>query len=134
MAAFCPAPNAEGYMKVVVVESDREMLAFLQLLLVAGGHDPRPFADGANAIIALPREEPDVLLSDLALARVQGESVARAAAALPRPPRIVLMSGDAARLARAHALADAVMEKPFHGQELLDMLKRWDPGAGTPGA
>ena len=121
-------------MKVVVVESDREMLAFLQLLLVAGGHEPRPFSEGANAIIALPREQPDVLLCDLGLPRVQGESVARAAAALPRPPRIVLMSGDPVRLARARALADVVIEKPFQSQELLALLKRWDPGSGTPGA
>ena len=121
-------------MRVLVVESDREMLAFLQLLLVAGGHDPRPFSDGAAAIIALPREQPDVLLCDLGLARVQGESVARAAAALPRAPRIVLMSGDVVRLERARSLADAVMEKPFHGQELLEMLKKWDASAGTPGA
>jgi two-component system response regulator ChvI len=124
----------EEKMKVVVVESDREMLAFLQLLLVAGGHDPRPFSDGANAIIALPREEPDVLLCDLGLARVQGESVARAAAALPRRPRIVLMSGDVSRLERARPLADVVMEKPFHGQHLLETLKRWDPTGDTPGA
>jgi DNA-binding response OmpR family regulator len=128
------APHAEEYMKVVVVESDREMLAFLQLLLVAGGHDPRPFSEGANAIIALPREQPDVLVCDLGLARVQGESVARAAAALPHPPRIILMSGDPARLARARHLGDVSMEKPFHGQDLLELLKRWDSSADTPGA
>jgi DNA-binding response OmpR family regulator len=109
-------------MNVVVVESDRELLAYVQLVLLADKHDVQLFFAGAPAIASLQRGAADVLLCDLGLPDMDGEVVARAARMLPRAPRIVLMSGDPARLERARPLADAVLPKPFRVRELLSQV------------
>jgi DNA-binding response OmpR family regulator len=111
-------------MNIVVVESDRELLAFVHLVLLAGGHDVRVFMTGAPAVVALQDGTTDVLLCDLGLPDMEGEDVARTAARAPRPPRIVLMSGEPARLERARPLGAAVLEKPFQARELLAVLDR----------
>jgi DNA-binding response OmpR family regulator len=109
-------------MNVVVVESDRELLAYVQLVLLADKHDVLLFLAGAPAIVKLQAGQADVLVCDLGLPDMDGEVVARAAKMLPRVPRIVLMSGDPARLERARPLADAVLPKPFRPRQLLDVL------------
>jgi DNA-binding response OmpR family regulator len=106
-------------MNVVVVESDRELLAYVQLVLLADKHDVQVFLAGAPAVATLKGGSTDVLLCDLGLPDMDGEAVARAARTLPRAPRIVLMSGDPARLERARPFADAVLQKPFRVRELL---------------
>jgi DNA-binding response OmpR family regulator len=114
-------------MKIVVVESDRELLAFVHLVLLAGGHDVRVFLSGAPAVLALQEGTTDLLLCDLGLPDMEGELVARAAALVPNPPSIVLMSGEPARLDRARPLGNAVLEKPFQARELLAVLDRMPP-------
>ena len=109
-------------MNVVVVESDRELLAYLQLVLLTDKHDVLVYLAGAPAIAKLQAGRADVLVCDLGLPDMDGEVVARAAKMLPRVPHIVLMSGDPARLEHARPLADAVLPKPFRARELLDVL------------
>jgi DNA-binding response OmpR family regulator len=109
-------------MKVVVVESDRDLLAFLQLALMSNRHEVDPFLAGAPALAALEAVRADVLLCDLGLPDLDGEVVARSAAHLPHPPRIVLMSGEPTRLERARPLAAAVIHKPFHASDLLTLI------------
>ena len=109
-------------MNILVVESDRELLAYLQLVLLADKHDVLVFLAGAPAIAKLQAGQADVLVCDLGLPDMDGEVVVRAAKMLPRVPHIVLMSGDPARLERARPLADAVLPKPFRARELLDLL------------
>ena len=69
---------------------------------------------------------PSLVLSDLDMPGLCGEEVARAAALLPRPPRVVLMSGDAARLGRARNLAEATLTKPFSVTDLMSILEAND--------
>lgn len=109
-------------MNVVVVESDRELLAYVQLVLLADKHDVQVFLGGAPAVAVLQAGHADVLVCDLGLPDMDGEVVARAARMLPRPPRIVLMSGDPVRLERARPLADAILVKPFRMRELLEKV------------
>lgn len=65
-------------------------------------------ADGAEALAAVQVLQPDVVLLDIQLPDLDGFAVARRLAALPEPPRVVLISSrDAAaygpRLAAAPA-------------------------------
>ena len=114
-------------MKVLVVESDRDMLAFLELVLLTGRHDMQALGQGAPAIWTLRKAAPDVLLCDLGLPDIHGEAVASAASELPRPPKIVLMSGEPARLERARPLASAILHKPFEAKALLELLDSLTP-------
>lgn len=80
------------------------------------------FSSGGEALNAMQVRVPDVLLSDLGLPGMPGEELARAAALLEDPPRVVLMSADRARLAAAVPLADATLPKPFNLTSLWSIL------------
>jgi DNA-binding response OmpR family regulator len=114
-------------MKVMVVESDRDLLAFLGLVILSGCHDVEQWYAGTPAMISLQRTSVDVLLCDLGLPDVDGEVVARAAALVPQPPRIVLMSGEPVRLEQARPLASSVLHKPFAAAQLLQLLEQLGP-------
>lgn len=109
-------------MKIVVVEDEPELAKFLELFLKAHRHQVWTFRDGTTAICALADIAPDVLLCDLGVPGSGGEQVAEAASRLPCPPRIVLMSGQAERLARAGLRGAARLHKPFAITELRQAL------------
>ncbi len=88
-------------------------------------HDVRATGTGASALEILGSWPPEILISDLAMPGVQGEEVAQAAAALPSPPHIVLMSAERTRLDTARPLADAVFRKPFELDELTSLVARF---------
>jgi two-component system C4-dicarboxylate transport response regulator DctD len=110
-------------MQIFVVDDDPSLRMFVKRWLAQlAGHDVRVFDNGAAAVEALTSHTPCLLLSDLDMPGLSGEEVAEAAAHLPRPPRIVLMSGDHDRLKRAQGLAQATLEKPFSFRALLSIL------------
>jgi DNA-binding response OmpR family regulator len=107
--------------KLMVVEDDRNLLEFLEHVLSAH-FKVSGFACGRAALRGLRSNPPEALVTDLELPRFPGEQLARAAGALPDPPRVVLMSGDYDRLTRARPLGHAVLQKPFSPRRLLDAL------------
>lgn len=109
-------------MRILLVEDERLLMRFIHVVLVAHGHQVWPFEDGAAALVALSQFAPDVLICDLALPGVEGQEVAKAAAQLPHPPRIVMMSGDPKRLERVGSIAHALLSKPFEIRELLEAV------------
>lgn len=103
-----------------VVDRDPDLLRFLEASLVRSmGSEVQLLESGAEALSALDRSSPDVLLCELDLPGAPGEEVASAASRLARRPSIVLMSADAGRLSRARLLADRLLPKPFPLSELV---------------
>lgn len=113
-------PPNEAATMIWVVDRDPDLLQFLEACLVRSlGSEVRALRSGSAAIAALARTRPDVLLCELDLPDASGEDVAGAAGRLPRPPSIVLMSGDTERLQRARHRADRLLPKPFPLRELV---------------
>lgn len=111
-------------MRIFVVDDDPSLRGFIKRWLAAYSRlDVRTFEDGAAAVEAMAQNPPTLLLSDLDMPGLCGEELARAAARLPRPPRVVLMSGDLWRLERAKDLAEATLEKPFSVRDLMSILE-----------
>lgn len=106
-------------MKMLIVEDEPTMLEFLERLFLGRAIDVRAVPSGSAAAETLESWAPHLLISDLDLSGVTGEELARAAALLPRPPRVILMSGNAERLERARPLASTVLLKPFRVVELM---------------
>jgi CheY-like chemotaxis protein len=109
-------------MKILIVEDERTLLTFLEKLLLGCGLDVKACRSGSAAAEALESWQPDLLISDLGLPDVPGEVLARAAARLARPARVVLISGDAERLEVARPLASSVLLKPFRVLELMKIV------------
>jgi DNA-binding response OmpR family regulator len=97
---------------VAIVEDDDTLRGILAKFL-AGQHDVETFARGDIALAAFRKQPPQVLLADLDLPGVSGETLASAVRVRGRPTRVVLMSGNTRRLERARFLADATLNKPF---------------------
>ena len=110
-------------MTIFVVDDDATLRGFVKRWLAAHSLEVRTFEDGAEAVEAMAHVTPCVVLSDLDMPGLSGEDVARAAARLPHPPRIVLMSGDSSRLERARGLAAATLQKPFSVTDLMSILE-----------
>jgi CheY-like chemotaxis protein len=107
-------------MRVFVVEDDAGSRRFITwLLALRTRHEVFAFETAEAALEELARLAPCVLLTDLNLPGRSGEDLARAAAQLPQPPRVVLMSADPGRLEQARPLSDTVLAKPFSISELL---------------
>ena len=119
-------------MTIFVVDDDETLRGFVKRWLAAHSLDVRTFEDGAEAVLAMAHFTPSLVLSDLDMPGLSGEDVARAAARLPRPPRVVLMSGDASRLERARGLAEATLEKPFSVTDLMSILEAAPGLRGCP--
>jgi CheY-like chemotaxis protein len=110
-------------MRIFVVDDDPSLRGFIKRWLAAYKRlDVRTFEDGTEAVEAMAVTPPNFVLSDLDMPGLCGEEVARAAARLPKPPRVVLMSGDVRRLAKARDLAEATLEKPFSVTDLMSIL------------
>jgi DNA-binding NarL/FixJ family response regulator len=95
-------------MRSVVVVDDEPGLRGLLLILLErdGGFDVvAEAADGVEAIEAVAQHDPDLLLLDLGLPRMDGLEVLAALQGRPRPTTIVLTGfTDEATLAEARAL------------------------------
>jgi two-component system, OmpR family, KDP operon response regulator KdpE len=107
-------------MKVFVVDDNAGTRRFITGLLTSmTRHEVFGFTTAEDALDEIRRQPPSVLLTDLDLPGLSGESLARLASRLSAPPRIVLMSGDARRLQAARVFASGLLTKPFSIEELL---------------
>jgi DNA-binding response OmpR family regulator len=118
-------------MKIMIVEDDPTVLGFLESWLLGWRHDVRGYVSSESAAEILRSWQPDLLLCDLGLPGTSGEELAQAAATLPHPARVVLMSGEQQRLETARTLAHALLLKPFTMGELMSQL---DSAATSTGA
>ena len=97
--------------RVLVVDDHPSFRRFATKLLQAGGFDVVGEAeDGASALAAVRRLQPDLVLLDVLLPDMSGLAVAEALAGDPDHPRVVLVSSRSAA-----ELAPALDESPAAG-------------------
>jgi DNA-binding NarL/FixJ family response regulator len=88
-----PGDDGGVLWSVLVVDDHAEFRTSVRALLVADGFDVVGEAGtGAEALYAVGRLRPDVVLLDVRLPDVDGIAVAESVALLPDPPQVVLVS------------------------------------------
>jgi CheY-like chemotaxis protein len=115
--------------EVLIIEDDRDLLDQLGRLFRGRGHGVTLAADGQDGLARLGERRFDLIVTDLIMDRRDGlETIMAARARFPRT-RIIAISG--ARLGgfvllemAAHVGADATLEKPFSGEDLLALAER----------
>jgi two-component system, chemotaxis family, CheB/CheR fusion protein len=120
--------------RVLIIEDHADAAASLETLLVAEGHEVRTAADGAAGLALARSFDPDVVLCDLGLPKMNGFEVARAIRADPAlcHCRLVAISGYARPedIARSRSAGfDSHLAKPVTLAVLEVELASADPSS-----
>ncbi len=111
--------------RVLVVEDDAEIAGVLRRSLALEGYEVRLAADGVVALDESGAFEPDAVVLDLGLPRLDGVEVCRRLRSASDVPILVLTARDAleSRVEGLDSGADDYLVKPFERQELLARLR-----------
>jgi DNA-binding response OmpR family regulator len=111
--------------RVLVVEDDGEIADVLRRSLRMEGYDVRVTGDGVGALDEAVVFEPDAVVLDLGLPRLDGVEVCRRLRAEGDVPILMLTARDGldARVVGLDSGADDYLVKPFERQELLARLR-----------
>ena len=122
-------------MQILVVDDDRAVREALERALSLEGFEVELAADGAEALVAVERHQPDAIVLDVLMPGVDGLEVCRLLRrAQSRVPILMLTVRDdlGDRVEGLDAGADDYLGKPFELEELLArvraLLRRATPG------
>jgi DNA-binding response OmpR family regulator len=111
--------------RVLVVEDDDDIAQVLQRSLRMEGYEVRIAGDGEAALDEATTFNPDLVILDLGLPKLDGIDVAKRLRAADDVPILMLTARDAldARVEGLDSGADDYLVKPFERQELLARLR-----------
>ncbi|HXK32403.1 MAG TPA: response regulator [Dehalococcoidia bacterium] len=104
---------------ILLVDDEPVVRALLKVALEPTGSRFVEAADGCAALEAAWREQPDAVLLDVGLPKLSGIDVCRALKTHPRPPRVLLITGNQYADETHECGADGVIAKPFDPAALL---------------
>ena len=129
----------EGRPRVLVVDDDRAVRDSLRRSLEFNGYDVALATDGAEALAGIAGTNPDVVVMDVMMPRLDGVEATRALRSAGNDvPVLVLTARDSVgdRVDGLDAGADDYLTKPFALEELLARLRallRRTAAVGDPG-
>ena len=114
--------------KILIADDEPNIVISLEYLLKREGYQVVVARDGQEALDAIARELPDLVLLDVMMPRKTGLEVCQAVRTDPRlnGVRILMLTakGRDTEVAKGLALgADAYMTKPFSTRELVDKVR-----------
>ena len=109
---------------ILVVDDHRATLAAVAGLLAGAGYRVRRAGDGAAALEQALREPPDLVLSDVAMPRLDGVALALALRVRRPGLPVVLMSAAAAEAAAGAPSGVPLVPKPLDPDALLATVAR----------
>jgi len=127
-------------LRILVVEDEPQLRALLRLYLERDGYAVTDVGDGAAALTAYDAQTPDLVILDLMLPRMQGETVLEELRDRGDVPVLITSAkrSDADRIGGLRAGADDYLGKPFNPHELTArvaaILRRAAPGGGAAGS
>lgn len=106
--------------RILVVEDEPQLRALLRLYLERDGHLVTDAGDGPSALAAYDAEGADLVILDLMLPGMQGETVLEALRDAADVPVLITSAkrSEAERIAGLRAGADDYLAKPFNPHEL----------------
>jgi len=131
MSAQERMPEANIKPKILVVDDERVIADTLAMILNQSGFDARAIYSGEGALELPSTFAPDILISDVIMADLNGIDAAIRIRAMLPGIKILLFSGQAATAdllekARAQGYEFEILAKPVHPQDLLSRLRATD--------
>ncbi len=120
----CPPGSADSDRRRVVVADDNADMRHYLARLLSERYEVRAVADGQQALEAIRKQPPDLVLSDIMMPNLDGFGLLHALRSDPQTNTIpvILLSaraGEEARVEGIDAGADDYLVKPFSARELL---------------
>lgn len=117
---------------ILIVEDDMDLRSVWKLALQLDGFEVEEAGDGISALRRLEEREPDLVLLDLGLPKLDGISVQQeiAAQAVTRAIPIVIVTGSTEDL--SHVDVSCVLRKPVTVEQLVTTVHRCLT-SGAPG-
>jgi len=114
--------------KVLVVDDERVIADTLSMILSQSGFDARAVYSGEKALELASSFAPDMLISDVIMADLNGIDAAIRIRTILPGIKILLFSGQAATAdllekARGEGYEFEILAKPVHPQDLLNKLR-----------
>jgi two-component system, OmpR family, KDP operon response regulator KdpE len=115
---------SENLPRILVVDDERPIRRFLSASL-SGQYDIVEAADGEDAIRAVAKERPDLIILDLGLPDINGVEVTRRLREWTQIPIIIVSvrEQESDKIAALDAGADDYLTKPFGSGELLARIR-----------
>jgi CheY-like chemotaxis protein len=110
---------------ILVAEDDEAVRAFVARALSYLGHQVRSVPDGSGALVALEREDFDLVLTDIVMPVMDGIALALKIAKEYPSLKVLMMTGYADEKQRAHnldLLIHNVVAKPFTLEQICDAV------------
>lgn len=111
--------------KIALVDDDQNILTSVSIALEAEGHEITTYEDGAQALQALETSQPDLVISDIKMPRMDGMELLRRLRQKSSLPLIFLTSKDE-EIDEVLGLtlgADDYVKKPFSQRLLMERVK-----------
>ena len=120
--------TAKAKPKVLVADNEQVIAHTLTIILNQAGFDAHAVYSGEEALEALSRFEPDMLISDVIMAGLTGIETAIAVRSKKPACKVLLFSGQAATVDLLKEVRDQgpdfeILSKPVHPKDLLAKLK-----------
>lgn len=113
--------------KIIVVDDDEEVLETIELVLEIGGYEVEPLADAENIHETIKSFNPDLIILDIVLGRIDGRTVCQEIKANPNTKHlpVLMISGlyKASEISLLQTPPDDFMPKPFKMEVLLDKIE-----------
>jgi len=122
---------------ILIADDEPNIVISLEFLLEQGGYRVLVAQDGQQAMEAIEREVPDLVLLDIMLPRLSGYDVCQRIRQNPAWAhiKIVMLTARGREVEVAKGLAvgaDAYITKPFSTRELLDKIRDQLGGGAQP--
>jgi CheY-like chemotaxis protein len=119
--------------RVLLAEDEKNVILGVRTCLDAVGYQVEIVEDGEEALNAVRREHPDLILLDLLMPKIDGFEVLKVLKGdeATRQIPIIVLTAKAEEEDRQRAMdlgANDYMTKPFKPQDLWDRLKHYLPG------
>jgi two-component system KDP operon response regulator KdpE len=111
--------------RVLVVDDEERILNFLSTKLKASGYEAIIASDGVKGLEQLQSQEPDLVVLDLLMPKMDGLEMLKQLRAFSSVPVIVLTAkgGDTDRIKGLKLGADDYLPKPFNPDELVARIE-----------
>jgi CheY-like chemotaxis protein len=112
---------------ILVVDDDPDVLRLLSSILSTAGYRVLEASDGKQAVARFTEEPADLLITDLIMPEQEGvQTITTLMHNYPRLKTIAISGAARGKYLKIAGMlgAHAVLQKPFHKQDLLDTVRK----------